>query len=135
MGIDRFNSEGYSDPVPYEAISRIEKEQRKWRPLVYICSPYAGDIDGNTQRARRFSRFAVDSGAIPLAPHLLLPQYISEAAERELAMHMNMVLLGKCEELWVFGGDITEGMEMEISKAKKRRMTIRYFTEDLEERI
>ncbi len=135
MGIDRFNSEGYSDPVPYEAISRIEKEQRKWRPLVYICSPYAGDIDGNTQRARRFSRFAVDSGAIPLAPHLLLPQYISETAERELAMHMNMVLLGKCEELWVFGGNITEGMEMEISKAKKRRMKIRYFTEDLEERI
>lgn len=135
MGIDRFNSEGYSDPVPYEAISHIEREQRKWRPLVYICSPYAGDISGNTLRASRFSRFAVDSGAIPLAPHLLLPQYISETSERELAMHMNMVLLGKCEELWVFGGDITEGMEMEISKAKKRRMKIRYFTEDLEERI
>ena len=135
MEIDRFNSEGYFDPVPHEAVSRIEKEQRKWRPLVYICSPYAGDIDGNTQRARRFSRFAVDIGAIPLAPHLLLPQYISEAAERELAMHMNMVLLGKCEELWVFDGNITEGMEMEISNAKKRRMKIRYFTEDLEERI
>lgn len=135
MGVDRFNSEGYSDPISYEAISHIEREWRKWRPLVYICSPYAGDISGNTQRARRFSRFAVDSGTIPLAPHLLLPQYISEAAERELAMHMNMVLWGKCEELWVFGGDITEGMEMEISKAKKRRMQIRYFTEDLEEQI
>ena len=135
MGIDRFNSEGYSDPVPYEAISHIERERRKWRPLVYICSPYAGDISGNTHRARRFSRFAVDSGAIPLAPHLLLPQYVSEAAEQELAMHMNMVLLGKCEELWVFGGDISVGMEMESRKAKKHRMKIRYIREELEERI
>ena len=48
-------------------------------------------------------------------------------------MFMNMVFLGKCTELWVFGEDITNGMEQEISKAKKRRMTIRYFTEDMEE--
>ena len=41
------------------------------RPLVYICSPFSGDIEGNTKKAREYSRFAVDQGAIPLAPHLL----------------------------------------------------------------
>ena len=32
------------------------------RPLVYICSPYAGDILSNIGAARSYSRFAVDYG-------------------------------------------------------------------------
>ena len=133
MGISKYNSEGYYDPVPHEAVSNIEKEQRKWRPLVYVCSPFSGDTAGNAEKARRYSRFAVDSGAIPLTPHLLLPQFISDKTERDLALFMDMVLLGKCEQLWVFGAEITKGMAAEIGKAKKRQMPIRYFTEECEE--
>ena len=33
----------------------------------------------------------------------------------------------------IFGAEITEGMAAEIGKAKKRQMTIRYFTEGCEE--
>ena len=66
MGISKYNSEGYYDPVPQMAVNEIEKELHKWRPLVYICSPFSGDIEGNTQRARAYSRFAVDQGAVPL---------------------------------------------------------------------
>ena len=133
MGISKFNSEGYYDPVPHEAVFNIEREMRKWRPLVYVCSPYSGDSEANTEKARRYCRFAVDSGAIPVAPHLFLPQFMSEKTERELAMFMNMVFLGRCEELWVFGDRVTEGMAAEIEKAKKRQMTIRYFTEECKE--
>ena len=133
MGISKYNAEGYYDPTAYGAVKEIEKEQKKWRPLVYICSPYSGDTEGNTGKARRFSRFAVDQGAIPLAPHLLLPQFMSDGTERELAMFMDMVFLGKCEQLWVFGENISEGMAAEIAKAEKRNMNIRYFTEDCKE--
>ena len=66
---------------------------------------------------------------IPFAPHLLLPLYMKEETERELAMFMNMVFLGRCEELWVFGSDISEGMQMEIKKAQKKNMKIRYLVE------
>jgi hypothetical protein len=130
--VDKFNSEGYYDPVPYEALSRIEREQKKWRPLVYICSPYSAKEDENTIKARRYSRYAVDRGAIPLAPHLLLPQFMSDRTERDLALFMGMVLLGKCEQLWVFGSEVTDGMTAEISNAKKRQMTILYFTDECE---
>ena len=44
-----------------------------------------------------------------------------DSKERELAMFMNMVLLGKCNELWVFGSTISNGMAQEIEKAKKRK--------------
>lgn len=133
MGISKYNSEGYYDPTPQMAVAEIDKEIHKYRPLVYICSPFSGDIEGNTKKAREYSRFAVDQGAIPLAPHLLLPQFMSEQTERELAMFMDMVLLGRCEQLWVFGTYISNGMAAEIEKAKQKKMKIRYFTDDLKE--
>ena len=58
-------------------------EKVNYRPLVYICSPYAGDIEKNTENARRYSRFAADRNGIPIAPHLLFPQFMDEETERE----------------------------------------------------
>lgn len=74
MSVDMRNSEGYLDLTAYEAIKKVDQEQRSgraFRPIVYICSPYAGDIAGNVDAARRYSRFAVDKGYIPIAPHFL----------------------------------------------------------------
>lgn len=135
-----YNSEGYKDPVVYEALARVEAEERAaraaaaYRPLVYICSPYAGDIERNTCRARAFSRFAVEKKYIPIAPHLLCPQYLNEETERWLGLKMGIVFLGKCEEVWVFGDVISEGMAAEIDKAKRMRKKIRYFTDGLQEK-
>ncbi|HEX2956289.1 MAG TPA: DUF4406 domain-containing protein, partial [Chitinispirillaceae bacterium] len=69
-----------------------------------------------------------------IAPHRLFPQFMDESTERGLAMFMDMVLLGKCSEVWVFGNIISEGMSAEIAKAQKQRKVIRCFTEDLEEK-
>lgn len=134
--VPRRNAEGYQDPTAHMVLLTIKKEDRVFRPLVYICSPYSGDVESNVARARDYCRFAVtEKNAIPFAPHLLLPQYMedSDPQQRALAMFMNMVFLGKCNELWVFGERRSEGMQQEIAKAKKRHMTIRYFTEELQE--
>lgn len=139
MGISKYNSEGYHDPTTYEALSKIEKEEkaakRAYRPLVYICSPFAGDVDTNVNMARVYSRFAVKNACIPIAPHLLFPQFMDDSvpAERSIALFMGMVLLGKCDQMWVFGRIISAGMAAEIEKAEKKNMLIRYFTEELEE--
>ena len=133
MGISKYNHEGYYDPVPHTAVSSIERERHARKPLVYICSPYAGDIETNTANARRYCRFAVDAGAIPFAPHLLLPQFMDEETERDKAMFFNKVFLIKCEELWVFGNKITKGMAKEISLAKRHMKRIRYFAEECKE--
>lgn len=71
MGISKYNSEGYHDPTTYEALSKIEKEEkaakRAYRALVYICSPFAGDVENNVNMARVYSRFAVRNACIPFA--------------------------------------------------------------------
>ena len=90
MSVNKFNAEGYHDPTVFEALTNIEKEekQRKKKKIVFICSPFAGDIEGNTRRARRFGRFAVTEKAVPIIPHLMYPQFLEEEdpEERQLAL-------------------------------------------------
>ena len=138
MSVNKRNSEGYYDPTAYEALVRIEREARQaraYRPMAYICSPLSGDIAANQEKARRYCRFAVDSGYIPLAPHLYFPQFMDDRnrAERDLALFMNLVLLSKCAELWVFGETISKGMSIEIEKARRKNQTIRWFTGNCKE--
>lgn len=128
-----FNSEGYADPTAMEAIERVEKSNKKYLPLVYIYSKYSGDVATNSDNARAYCRFAIETGAIPFAPHLLLSQYMKEDSERELAMFMDKVLLDKCDEIWVFGSELSAGMKAEITHATKHRKIIRYFDEKCQE--
>ena len=93
MKFNKLNPEGYRDPTPYEALTGIEAERkaalkkpppvpavrtRIYRPLVYICSPYSDDILNNERKARVYCKFAVSRGTIPVAPHLLYPQFLDE---------------------------------------------------------
>lgn len=48
----------------YESQFPVYGRPDGWKPLVYICSPFSGDEETNAANARRYSRFAVDSGAI-----------------------------------------------------------------------
>ena len=137
-----YNAEGYIDLTAYEALSRIEREERRakkaaaYRPLVYICSPYSyGCINDNIENARRYSRFAVEQGYIPIAPHLLFPQFLNDAdpKERQLGLFFGNALMSKCSEVWVFGSRISAGMEAEIERAKWKNYRLRYFTENLKE--
>ncbi len=140
MSINKFNAEGYYDPTPYEALTNIDREEKAaskpaFMPLVYICSPFSGDTEGNIKRAQKFCRFALEKGNIPLAPHLMFPQFMDDnnEKERDLAIFMDIVLMGKCQEVWVLGDVISRGMRIEIEKAKKRRQTVRCFNKDFEE--
>lgn len=98
--------------------------------VVYICSPYSGDVKTNTALAKEYCRFAVDNGNVPIAPHLLFPQFIDEESERELALQMDLVLIEKCDELWVFGDEVTSGMKAEIAYAKNKEIKIRFFKKE-----
>ena len=138
MSISKFNSEGYFDPTAHGALSAIEREERSLRafsPIVYICSPYAGDVETNVQKARRYCRFAVDKGYIPIAPHLLFTQFLNDdnPKERQLGIFFGNAVMSKCSEVWVFGDRISDGMEAEIKRAKRKNYRLRYFNEDLEE--
>ncbi|AFV02293.1 hypothetical protein DHBDCA_p1264 [Dehalobacter sp. DCA] len=47
--------------------------------LVYIASPYAGNIEHNTRMAIEYCRFAASAGVAPIAPHLLFPLFLHDS--------------------------------------------------------
>ena len=91
---------------------------KTFRPIVYLCNSGTGDTE-------EYCRFALEQGQIPLPPLSLM----AAVQDEELKTHISSVLLGKCNELWVFG----EGKYTEIEIAKRRRMPIRYFPTALKE--
>ena len=133
--IPRKNREGYADPTMYQALKQIQKTEYGYRPLVYICSPYSGDVEANVEVARRFCTHAAACRKIPLAPHLLFPQFMndSDPDARGLAMFFNRVLLSKCEAIWVYTARVSAGMRAEIEWAHHLELPITYFDADFEE--
>jgi hypothetical protein len=134
--IGPYNAERYRDPTPYLAINGSEAAVTKpCRPLVYICSPLRGDVERNTRNACRYARFAVGKGVIPFAPHLHYPRFMDDGdpRERSLAMAFGLTHLSKCDQIWVFGNTLSEGMRHEVQYARRYGIPVRYFNEKCEE--
>ena len=98
--------------------------------LVYICSPYRGDIEKNVRNAQSYSFKAITQhpDVIPIAPHLLFTQYLDDEdpEQRRIGLSMGLDLLALCDELWVYGlGNPSEGMAAEIALAKELSIQIR----------
>ena len=136
-----FNRTGAERKALVTAISEILGTKAKYMGMPTTAYDFGGLIVDKLSLIhiqmciRDSSRYAVKENAIPVTPHLLYPQFMDDGndAEREMAMHFNYVLLGKCTELWVFGGVVSRGMAREIGVAKKRRMKIRWFDHAMKE--
>ena len=108
---------------------------------VYVCSPYRPvskepkeaetELKQNIHNARVACSFIAKSGLLPIAPHLFFPQFLDDSIpkERELGMMLGRELLCGCDELWVFGNRISEGMEAEIKQARSSGIPVHYYDE------
>lgn len=91
------------------------------RKLVYIASPYAGDVERNIKFARAACRYCIEQGNTPIAVHLLYPTMLDDTnpAERETGLKLGHHVLERCDELWACGDRISSGMAAEIGQAKQ----------------
>lgn len=132
MNLGIKNAEGYYDPTAYEAIQNASRDEETInRNIVYICSPLRGDIVRNQNKALGYCRFVISKGFIPIATHLIFPQFMDDCdeKEREKVMDMCLEILSRCDELWCFGEKFSEGMAREMDFAKKYKIKIRQFTD------
>ncbi len=99
--------------------------------LVYICSPYAGDIEKNVKFTQDACRYAISQNCAPVAVHLLYPMLLDDTipAERETGIQMGLRVLTSCEEIWICGDRISTGMKQEIAEAKRMGIALRYVGE------
>jgi len=101
--------------------------------LVYICSPYSGDIESNVRFAKAACRYAAEQGCAPVAVHLMYPQILDDSipAQREIGIRMGLRVLASCDELWICGSRISHGMSCEIAEAKRLGIPIRNISAEL----
>ena len=95
---------------------------------IFVCSPYAGDVAGNVARARRYTQQVIAQGHAPFAPHLLYPQCLDDddPQQREAGIACGLAFLRVCDEVWVFGSNITAGMRVEIECARQSGIPVIY---------
>ena len=94
--------------------------------LVYIASPLRGEIlsekdySKNIKKATEYCEKACSLGVLAFAPHLYFTQFYNDTIpeQREKGLEMGLSMLEKCEELWVMGKNISQGMRGEIAHAK-----------------
>lgn len=88
---------------------------------IYVCSPLSGDIKKNIENAKEYSKLVVDQGHLPITPHIYFTQFLDDtkSTERIKGMKMGIELMEMCDEMWVFGKVISQGMRKEIGLFNK----------------
>lgn len=104
--------------------------QRRNRPStagrmkrVYVC--HAGDPGANTG-VRVICRSLVERGDLPIAPQLYLPMFINGETESDLALAICLELVAICDEVRVYGNEVTAGMCREIDRAEALGIPVRF---------
>lgn len=99
---------------------------------VFICSPFRGNIKENTKKAVFYGRIAIGDDEIPIVPHLYFPTFLDEndPNERMKGIEMGLELMDICDEVWVFGFNITEGMRIELAHAREKKKPVRLYDEE-----
>jgi hypothetical protein len=95
--------------------------------LVYVCHAFSGGPDSiaeNKFNASRFVKSFMLAGDAVVCPQLYLDQCFDEATERDLAMKQCLLLLRKCDRVYVCGDWLTPGMIEEVHEAQKAGIKI-----------
>lgn len=108
---------------------------------IFVCSPYRplseteesgkAELESDIQRAKAACRILTTLGFMPLAPHLYFTAFLKdeETQERENGIQMGLRWLEEADEVWVFGDTISEGMAVEIARAKALDKPVRNLPE------
>lgn len=65
---------------------------------------------------------------IPINPFRVFDYFLGDRVARDAIRAANQEVLSRCDEVWVFGEQLADGVLMEIAQAKTEDKTIRYFT-------
>ncbi len=100
------------------------------RKLIYVASPYRGDVKANIDFAKRMAMFVIENDGCPFVPHLMYPQFLDDNVEEEraLGIELDCDIIAKCDELWAFvDNGLTEGMQHEIHFAMEHDIPVRMY--------
>ena len=112
-----------------ESFCKLEESQPVPAPtLVYICAPLRGNVAGNIEFARQRAREVFQAGEVPICPHLMFPPIADPGnpSEDQVAREMGLRLVALCQQVNVYGGKRTSGMQAEIDFARELGIPVNF---------
>ena len=98
---------------------------------VYVCAPLGGNVESNLKKVRAYTEYALRCGTAPVVPHFYaLCLDDNDPKDREIGLAAGLSLLWFCDELWLFGDTVTEGMRAELQFCKNLNIRVRKITEN-----
>ena len=97
---------------------------------VYVCAPLGGNIEQNLKKVKKYTEYALRCGTAPVVPHFYAECLDdNNPKDREVGLAAGMSLLWLCDEVWVFGDTVTDGMRAELQFCKNLNIRVRKITE------
>ena len=104
-------------------------QARKWARVkrkIYVSAPLGEDWDEDIENAAKYYEFTLQSECVPVGPHAYATMFgVNEASEIKRLRQAGMSLIWFCDEIWVFGEQITESMQEEISFGRNMKIRMR----------
>lgn len=119
------------------------------RPVVYVAHPFtpteeeiskymlpnmgrgtavSAACHDNRERASRWVAWVANSGFCPQATWIVLTGQWTEKEGRELGLELDKMLIARCDELWLVGGRISSGMQIEREEAERLGIRVQDLT-------
>lgn len=117
-------------PIPGAVVVSFAAAVAESRKLVYIAHPLSGpDHATNRANAAKWCAWAARQGVSPIADWIILSGELAETPEnRALGLDCDFAAIRRCNELWLVGGRVSEGMKLEADYARSGGVTVRDLT-------
>jgi len=115
--------------------------------LVYICHPFTGDPEGNVKKVKGFiedigkgsvdilsassnkndpnMRYNYENLPVAVSAFTSFPESMCEPhITRQEAMSLCIALLARCDEIWIYSRNVSDGMVDEINYASENDIKI-----------
>lgn len=100
------------------------------KPIIYIAHPIGGDVKGNLIKVGEIYRqLSLENKVIPFAPYIASISCLDDNSPKERAIgfsHNKAIFESGCiDEVWLFGGVISNGMQQEIEWANNLNIPVK----------
>ncbi len=97
--------------------------------VAYMCHPVGGDVEANLARAKLWLKWLTESRERPTA---VIAPWITECeiwddsnpSDREIGLSRCRAVIERCDEVYLVGGRISGGMDMERRHAVYHQLTV-----------
>lgn len=99
------------------------------KKIIYIAHPIANDVQENIKSVLAIVRqLSIENEVIPFAPYIVDVQALDDSnpSEREIGFEHNKAIFqsGIIDEVWLYGGRISNGMQSEIEWANELNIKV-----------